>query len=245
MIRARVLDEFTAVTGLHRKLAIRLLTQSNDDKERQPSPAGRRVFDKVVREAVIVAWEAADRLCGRRLHAALPHLVESMERHGQLKLDSLIRERLLTASASTLDRQLRPIRSTAGSRRRRGRRNPMRRQVPVRTYKEWNKPPPGYLEIDRVAHCGGPLRRRRTTFSSTGPRGWPRRCWATASPFPGRGAVRSSLEHLGGALDDGWSVLIYPVGRNNYGELDSLGPGAGMVAVESRTTIVPIRVRLN
>ena len=184
--KGRVLVEFTAVTGLHRKLPIRLLAGSEYEKEEGTSLAGKRVYDKAIREAGIVVWEAADRICGRRLHAAQPHLVESMEHHGQLKLDSLIRERLLTASASTLDRQLRPIRSTAGSRRRRGRRNPMRRQVPVRTYKDWNKPPPGYLEIDRVAHCGGPLRGRRTTFSSTGPSGWPRRCWATASPFPGR-----------------------------------------------------------
>ena len=33
----------------------------------------------------------------------------------------------------------------------------MGRQVPVRTYNDWNKPPPGYLEIDLVTHCGGPL----------------------------------------------------------------------------------------
>lgn len=33
----------------------------------------------------------------------------------------------------------------------------MGRQVPVLTYNDWNKPPPGYLEIDLVAHCGGPL----------------------------------------------------------------------------------------
>ena len=155
--KGRILDEFTAVTGLHRKHAIRLLTQSNDQREHQPSLSGRRIYDEAVREAVIVVWEASDRICGKRLHAALPHLVESMERHGHLQLDSLVRERLLTASASTLDRLLKPIRSTAGSRRRRGRRKSMGHRVPVRTYNDWNKPPPGYLEIDLVAHCGGPL----------------------------------------------------------------------------------------
>ena len=30
-------------------------------------------------------------------------------------------------------------------------------QVPVRTFADWNKPPPGFLEIDFVVHCGGPL----------------------------------------------------------------------------------------
>ena len=42
---------------------------------------GRRIYDDAVREAVIVAWEASDRICGKRLDAALPSLVDSMERH--------------------------------------------------------------------------------------------------------------------------------------------------------------------
>lgn len=63
-------------------------------------------------------------------------------------------------------------------------------------------------------------------------------------PFSRDGAVRPSLEHLGRLMDEGWSVLIYPEGRNSYGEMDSFKPGAGMIAVESHSQIVPLRVRL-
>jgi hypothetical protein len=35
-----------------------------------------------VREAVIVLWEAADRICGKRLRAVIPRFVEALERHG-------------------------------------------------------------------------------------------------------------------------------------------------------------------
>ena len=63
-------------------------------------------------------WEAADRICGKRLKAAMPHLVASMEGHGHLELDPEVRGRLLSARAATLDRLLKPIRPTAGSRRR-------------------------------------------------------------------------------------------------------------------------------
>ena len=80
-----------------------------------------------------------------------------MERHGHLDLDPQVRRRLLAASASTLDRLLKPIRATAGSRRKRRKRPSMGGQVPVRTFADWNKPPPGFLEIDFVVHCGGPL----------------------------------------------------------------------------------------
>ena len=151
----RILDEFTAITGHHRKHGIRLLSGTADNQGKQA--AGRRNYDEAVREAVIVVWEASDRICGKRLKAALPNLVDSMERHGHLSLDPLVREHLLSASAAILDQLLKPIRPTAGSRRRRKRRPYMGSQVPVRTYNDWNWPPPGFLEIDLVAHCGGTL----------------------------------------------------------------------------------------
>ena len=72
--KGRILDEFTAVTGLHRKHSIRLLAGTDEGDEREPSLAGRRIYDEAVREAVIVVWEASDRICGKRLKAALPHL---------------------------------------------------------------------------------------------------------------------------------------------------------------------------
>ena len=153
--KGRILDEFTAITGHHRKHGIRLLGGTADNKGKQA--LGRRIYDEAVREAVIVVWEASDRICGKRLKAALPNFVDSMERHGHLSLDPAVRERLHSASAATLDRLLKPIRATAGSRRKRRRRTYMGSQIPVRTYNDWNWPPPGFLEIDLVAHCGGTL----------------------------------------------------------------------------------------
>ena len=164
--KSRILDEFIAVTGHHRKHGIRLLGQVDDDEDAARPVRGRRIYDEAVKEAVIVIWEAADRICGKRLKAAMPHLVESMERHGHLALDPEVRDRLLAASAATLDRLLKPIRPTAGSRRRRRRKRSMGKRVPVRTYNDWNGPPPGFLEIDlgaclrisfprRIASCSG------------------------------------------------------------------------------------------
>ena len=137
--KSRILDEFIAVTGHHRKHGIRLLGKLDDDGGTTHSVRRRRIYDEAVRAAVIVIWEAADRICGKRLKAALPHLVDSMERHGHLDLDPLVlvpevRVRLLVASAATLDRLLKPIRPVAGSRRRRRRKQSMGKRIPVRTY---------------------------------------------------------------------------------------------------------------
>ena len=152
--KSRILDEFIAVTGHHRKHGIRLLAQPEDASEKIGVVRRRRIYDEAVREAVILIWEASDRICGKRLKAALPHLVESMERHGHLDLDPEVRERLLSASAATLDRLLKPVRVTVASRRKRRRNLQRGRHIPVRTFADWNKPPPGFLEIDLVAHCG-------------------------------------------------------------------------------------------
>ena len=61
--RGRILDEFTAVTGFHRKHAMRLLRAGQVNRRCGPRP-GRRVYDDAVREALIVVWEASDRICG-------------------------------------------------------------------------------------------------------------------------------------------------------------------------------------
>jgi hypothetical protein len=64
--RGRILDEFTSVTGFHRKHAMRVLPGGQPNQERR-SRAGRRIYDDAVREALIMIWEASDRICGKRL----------------------------------------------------------------------------------------------------------------------------------------------------------------------------------
>ena len=52
--KGRILDEFTAIAGHHRKHGIRLLSGTADNKGKQAE--GRRIYDDSVREAVIVVW---------------------------------------------------------------------------------------------------------------------------------------------------------------------------------------------
>lgn len=152
--RGRILDEFVAVTGHHRKHAMRLL-RVGKKAERGEQRRGW-VYDVATREALVVLWEASDRVCGKRLRALLPVLVEAMERHGHLQLAPEVRHGLLAMSAATIDRALREVRETASGRKRR--RAPssaaVRRSVPVRTFSDWQDPTPGFFEADLVAHSG-------------------------------------------------------------------------------------------
>jgi hypothetical protein len=153
--RGRILDEFAAVSGLHRKHAMRLLRAGQLGRQSGPRPA-RRLYNDAVREALIVTWEASDRVCGKRLRPLVPILVEAMERHGHLQLAPEVRAGLLAMSAATIDRALREAREPGGGRKRR--RAPpsaaIRRSVPVRTFDGWDNPAPGFVEADLVAHSG-------------------------------------------------------------------------------------------
>ena len=100
-------------------------------------------------------WEASDRIGGKSLKSLRPTLVEAMERHGHLQLLPEIRAGLLAMSAATIDRSLRGARDRAGGRkRRRTAPSPLRRSIPVRTFSDWDDPPPGFAEADLVAHSG-------------------------------------------------------------------------------------------
>lgn len=154
--RGLILDEFTSVTGFHRKHAMRLLRGGAAVPRGDPRPS-RRVYDDAIRVALVVLWEASDRICGKRLRPLVPILVESMERHGHVTLAPEVRSGLLAMSASTIDRALKQTRGQSGGRPRR--RSPpsaaIRRSVAVRTFDGWDDPPPGFVEADLVAH-GGP-----------------------------------------------------------------------------------------
>jgi hypothetical protein len=140
--RRQLLDEFTRMTGYHRKHALRVLHQRFVPRSAR---AHKRIYDEAVRQALALLWEAADGICGKRLKALLPVLIESMERYGHLRLDPVVRSAVLDISAATIDRLLRPAREARGrSRRRRwGMGSAVRQSVPVRTFNDWGAPPPG------------------------------------------------------------------------------------------------------
>ncbi|MEA2727725.1 MAG: hypothetical protein QOF70_2200 [Acetobacteraceae bacterium] len=70
--RDRILDEVAAVSGLHRKHAMRLLRAAQSARRSGPRPA-RRLYNDADRDALIVTWDASDRVCGKR--PLLPILV--------------------------------------------------------------------------------------------------------------------------------------------------------------------------
>ena len=139
-----LLNELQALTGYHRKSLLRRLNQRADRQQSSLRGQHRRRYGPEVVEALVPLWEASDRLCGKRLHALLPQLVESLEHHGHLQLEQGVRARVLTMSSATIDRLLAPVRQSSGGN---GWRRPprahsgVRRRVQVRTFKSLLKNP--------------------------------------------------------------------------------------------------------
>jgi hypothetical protein len=121
--------------------------------EAQAAPQRGRKYD-AIKDALIALWEASDRVCGKRAVVMIPTLLPALERHGRLRLGEIERTLVLSVSAATIDRLLGDVKvAAAGGRRRRvGFYSAVRREVPIRTFNDWKDPPPGFCEIDLVAH---------------------------------------------------------------------------------------------
>ena len=129
-----------ALTGCHRKHAIRVLSREravdSDSKVRD------RVYDEATRQALIMLWEAADRVCGKGLKVLIPMLIDAMERHGHLDLAPIINDKVLAVSAATIDRMLASTRLQIDGQRKRRKSvgAAIRRSIPVRTFADWGDP---------------------------------------------------------------------------------------------------------
>jgi hypothetical protein len=151
--KSKILDEFVAVTGFHRKAAIRRLRRG---RRRSGKRRGRpRVYTPDVVAALRSVWEVCGHICSKRLAPFLPEAVALLRREGKIVVPADVRERLIRMSPATIDRLLAKHRQ--GEARGRCTTKPgtlLRSQVPVRTFADWTDTRPGFLEIDLVAHCG-------------------------------------------------------------------------------------------
>jgi hypothetical protein len=154
--KGKILDEFCAICHYQRKYAIRKLNQS-PTKRNKRKPGRRTVYQHPEILSVIKAiWFATVQMCGKRLVAAIPLWLPHYESFYQ-PLAPHIKQKVLSASAATLDRLLHPLKAHykggfSGTK-------PgtlLKNHIPIRT-DNWDITQPGYMEADTVAHCGNSL----------------------------------------------------------------------------------------
>jgi hypothetical protein len=152
--KSRILDEFVANTGYHRKYAIRSLNHGLKQQRRERRGRPKTYTSEVV-SALIKIWEICDHICSKRLRPFLPEIIQVLERERELVLPEETKRLLLQMSPATMDRCLRRVRHQ----RRRGWSTTkpgtlLKQAIPVRTFADWDDARPGFVEMDLVAHCG-------------------------------------------------------------------------------------------
>jgi hypothetical protein len=163
--KQKILDELVELTGYNRCYARRVLRKQGKEpagQSKQSLGKRRRLgscrqYDERVLEALRCIWVILDFICGKRLVAVMPEVLKRLEYFGELKCDRKTKKKLLRISAATIDRLLRSERRKHEVRGR-GRTKPgtlLKKQIPLRTFSEWNEQRPGFMEIDLVAHDGG------------------------------------------------------------------------------------------
>jgi hypothetical protein len=154
-MKTKILDEFKAATGMHRKAAIRLINRQEIKKDGRKRPGRPKLYSLEATSALKVAWEASDRLCSKRLRPFLPELVDILVKKREIGLSDEARNELSRMSTSTIDRLLRRWRS--GPHHGLSTTKPgtlLKNAIPIKTFTEWEDSLPGFIEVDLVAHCG-------------------------------------------------------------------------------------------
>lgn len=152
-----ILDEFCYLTEYNRKYAARALRSKRIGNKRAGRAGRRRIYGDDVLVPLRKIWSIMDGICGKRLAAVLPEMIESLERFGEIELSGEVKDKLLSISASTIDRMLAPERRkfTLKGRATTKPGTLLKHQIPVRTFSQWDEKRAGFLEIDLVSHDGG------------------------------------------------------------------------------------------
>jgi hypothetical protein len=153
--KERILDEFVASTGYHRKYAIRVLKHGSRAKGLK-KPGRKKEYQGQVVAALTQIWEICGRICSKRLGPFLPEIVTVLEHHQELMLPAEVKSQLLKMSRATIDRCLKAARFEE---KRHGLSTTkpgtlLKMAIPVRTFADWDDARPGFVEVDLVAHCG-------------------------------------------------------------------------------------------
>lgn len=158
--KTKMLDEFCATAGYHRKAGIRKIRTINfrDPPIKKNREKG---FSAMADALLIQIWEAYGHICGERLHPFLTEGMTILERCGYIHEPESVKQEVLSMSLASVKRRIVGHKKRMGKDQFKGLSatkpgSLLKRQIPIST-KCWDQTQAGFCEIDLVAHCGGSL----------------------------------------------------------------------------------------
>lgn len=160
--KTKILDEYCANIGVHRKHAIRKIRAHcfQRRKGNGVSDRGRKQkYSSSLDQYLIQIWKSYNEICPERLHPFLDEGIKKLEQFGHLNISTKQKDEILSLSLSTLKRRIKGHREKNGGIKGLSATKPgylLKREIPIQTL-SWNTEKVGFCEIDLVAHCGGSL----------------------------------------------------------------------------------------
>ncbi len=114
----------------------------------------KKIYDQDVLVALKEIWKIFDYLCSKRLAPFLSEIIPVLEKWGEIKLSTEVKEKLFKISAATIDRLLADTRKK-GRIKGRSTTKPgtlLKKSIPIRTFADWDEKVPGFFEVDLVSH---------------------------------------------------------------------------------------------
>ncbi len=170
-----MLDEFCATTGYNRSYASWILKIKKDRvlgymktggktikfvaaKKKARKKGRPRIYTYDVFLALRKIWVVFDLICGKRLAPFMAEAVGKLKKHKEIETTGKVDRKLMTMSASTIDRLLKKEKDRYRLGKGRSGTKPgtlLKNQIPIRTFADWDNAVPGFTECDLVGHDGG------------------------------------------------------------------------------------------
>lgn len=151
-----ILTHICFVTAMHRKAAIRKFSVlQNTDPDRQCTRGRQAYYTPDVTVALRSVWRTASEICAELLHSAVSEYVSLLTRDHLWHHPEETTQKLLSMSEATMKRRIAGFVREATPHHGLGTTNPsaLKLTIPIFTG-PWENKPPGYGQIDTVAHCG-------------------------------------------------------------------------------------------
>ena len=157
--RGAVTDHICFVTGMHRNSVPRKFRMLQMYDPFRRSTRGRSTYyTPDVTAALKEVWIAGDEACGELLHPQIREYVEVLTRDGFWKHSRETTEKLLVMSEHTVRRRIAKFEKSCGRGKGLSSTKPSALKSIIPIFKgPWKNFPPGYEQIDTVAHCGSTL----------------------------------------------------------------------------------------
>jgi len=158
--KSQLLDSICEVSNLHRKAAIRKFKRLQKQSSSAPAPKRGRpvVYGPDVNAALKQVWEAASEICGELLYPLIAEYVTIFQRDGMWNHSKEATAKLLSISEGAVKSRVGKFAKASGIHRGKSGTKPsqLKEIIPIFSG-PWSDKPPGYGQIDTVAHCGSSL----------------------------------------------------------------------------------------